>query len=328
MHMGRARAEEQVMDDRKPSWFDPHLEDSADPAIREAIAWFNLLRGEHVAEQDRVRFRAWLRRDARHPEAFRQIEQFWSGLAGLPEARRRRRRITRRNLGKGALALALASGGLWGASRLHPFADYRTGTGERRIVTLADGSRAELSTSTALSVDFDVRTRGIELHYGEVFFEVAPDPRRPFVVDTARGRITALGTAFAVAEDGDRLVVTVTQHAVMIAAGTQSLRVEEGQQTVLDPHGIGAPVAVDTAEALAWREGRLIFVNAPLGRVVDVLNRWRTGRIVVMNRALAAQPVTLIVSLEDVDKALDQLQDALPLALTRITPLLTLLHAG
>jgi transmembrane sensor len=314
------------MDDRKPNWFDEHLEEGVEPAVREAITWFNLLRSDAVAKEDRVAFRAWLRRDPAHADAFRQVEALWNGLSGLPEARRRRRSVTRRNFGKGALVLALA-GSTWWASRYHPFADYRTGTGERRTVTLPDGSRVDLATSTALSIDFGPDARRLTLHEGEAFFDVSPDAARPFVVETGRGRVTALGTAFALSDEGDRVVVTVTHHAVQVDAAARSLRVEAGLQAAFDSGGIGVPAAVDEADVLAWREGRLIFVNARLDRVVGALNRWRSGRIVILNETLAAHPVTLIVNLEDIDEALHQLEDALPLTLTNVTPLLTLVHA-
>ncbi|MFT4118238.1 FecR family protein [Bradyrhizobium sp.] len=313
------------MDDQKPSWFDPRLEDRADPPTREAVVWFNLLRSERVSERDRVAFRAWLRRDAAHPVAFQEVESLWSGLSDLPEVRRRRRGITRRRFGKGAMSVALAATALW--AYRYAMVDYRTGTGERRTVTLADGSRVELSTRTALSASLDGPERRVTLHYGEAYFEVAPKAGRAFVVEAPRGRITALGTAFAVGEDGDRSVVTVTEHAVRVNAGEQALRVEAGMQTVFDAEKISAPVAADASELLAWREGRLVFVNAPLEKVVRVLNRWQIGRVVIMNRSLAQQPVTLIAGLDDVDGALLQLQDALPLSLTRVTPLLTILTA-
>ena len=169
----------------------------------------------------------------------------------------------------------------------------------------------------------------MSLYRGEAFFKVAAVPGRPFVVEAEGGSVTALGTAFSVADDADGVLVTVTEHAVRIATATgRDMRLDAGNQATFTPGGaISPPHAIDPAVALAWREGRLVFVNTRLDRVVDALNRWRSGRLVVMNSALAAQPVTLIVNLTDIDGALSQLQDALPLAVTQVTPLLTLLHA-
>lgn len=314
---------------RKPSWFDAGLEEGLDPLAREAIAWFNRLRADRVSDKDRGAFKAWLKSDPAHAQAFQEIEDLWSGLSDLPEARRRRRRrVTRRTLGKGALALML-SGAAWSLYREHLLADYRTGVGERRRVILPDGSVAELATSTALSINDGLTARRVTLHMGEAFFQVAPMAERPFVVEAGNGRVTALGTAFAVssADLDDGVVVTVTQHAVRIETPAHQMRLEAGMQATFSANGIGSPLVVDEAVALAWLEGRLVFVNARLDRVVAALNRWRRGRLVIMNEALAARLVTLIVNLEDVEDALRQLQDALPVALTNVTPYLTLLHA-
>jgi len=314
------------MTERRPSWFDTELEESLDPVAREAISWFNRLRADRVSEKDQRAFAAWLQRSPAHTQAFQEIEDLWRGLSKLPEARRRRRKaVTRRTVGKGVMALMLAGGG-WGIYRMHPLADYRTGVGERLAVQLPDGSRVDLATSTALSVEYEPRVRRITLHAGEAFFEVAPSPDRPFVVEAGAGSVTALGTAFAVADADDRVLVIVTQHAVSIDVGVRRMRLEAGMQSAFDSAGIGAPTAVDEAVALAWREGRLVFINARLDRVLEALNRWRQGQLVIMNNALAAHPVTLIVNLEDVDGALHQLEDALPLAFTSVTPYLTLVH--
>jgi transmembrane sensor len=311
----------------KPSWFDVELEESLDPLAREAISWFNRLRADRVSEKDRHAFTAWLVHDPTHAQAFQEIEDLWNGLADLPEARQRRRRaVTRRTLGKGVVALMLA-GGSWSFYRTQPFADYRTGVGERHTVTLPDGSRAELATSTALTVDDDLSARRVTLHKGEAYFQVVQMAGRPFIVEAGSGCVTALGTAFAVADADDGVVVTVTEHAVRIEVAARQMRLQSGMQTTFNSGGIGRPHAVDETVALAWREGRLVFVNARLDRVVAALNRWRRGRLVILNAALAAHPVTLIVNLEDVDDALRQLQDALPVSLTSVTPYLTLLSA-
>lgn len=331
--MRRGGADNAAIDDgagmtvRKPSWFDPELEEGLDPLTREAISWFNRLRADRVSEKERKAFSTWLNRDPAHSQAFQEIEDLWKGLGKLPEARRRRRKaITRRTAGKGMIALLLG-GSTWSLYREHPFADYRTGVGERLTVKLPDGSTADLATSTTLSVDDRPHVRRIILHYGEAFFDVAPNPARPFVVEAGGGSITALGTAFAVADIDNRTLVTVTQHAVSIDVGIRHIRLDAGMQSAYDANAIGTPTPADEAVSLAWRHGRLVFVNARLDRVIAALNRWRSGRLVVMNEALAAHPVTLIVNLTDIDDALRQLEDALPLAFTRVTPYLTLVHA-
>jgi transmembrane sensor len=132
-----------------PSWTDDNdFGGNLDPISQEAVTWFATVHADEVTKANQVAFRAWLRRDERHRAAYAEVERLWSGAAELPivKARRRARQIaiTRRTLGTGVLA-ALVGGGGWVAYQQHPFADYRTGTGERRTVTLADNSTVEMA---------------------------------------------------------------------------------------------------------------------------------------------------------------------------------------
>src|SRR5690606_3963976 len=59
---------------------------------------------------------------------------------------------------------------------------YRTGIGERRVVTLADGSKVQLDSSTELRVDYTKQARDLQLIKGQARFDVAHEPERPFYV--------------------------------------------------------------------------------------------------------------------------------------------------
>lgn len=77
---------------------------------------------------------------------------------------------------------------------------------------------------------------------------------------------------------------------------------------------------------LAWRNGRLVFFNEPLLTVVDALQRWRKGRIFIMDKQLAARRVSLILNLDHPDQMLDVLSRALAVRTTRYTDLVTLIY--
>ena len=88
-------------------------------------------------------------------------------------------------------------------------ASHVTRIGEQRLVVLKDDSVLNLNTDTELDVRFTDERRWLRLHRGEAYFDVAPDPARPFVVVTPHGRIEAVGTAFGVRvlEDRSRVMV-------------------------------------------------------------------------------------------------------------------------
>lgn len=289
--------------------------------MAEATRWFVTLHEEPSDRDLQPVFEAWRAADPRHATAYARLQRLWGAAGHLPVLARPaplldRRALLRNVAGAGAAMAVVVGGGrlLMGA---HPFAAHRTKAGERSTVILADGSRIELSTATALTVDLSAQRRLIRLLEGEAWFQVAPDASRPFVVEAAGGSTTALGTAFAVALHRDAVEVSVTEHAVRVVRGGEA-RVSEGQSLRYDPRGVGAVQAADPL-ALTWREGRLAFVNRPLSEVAAALDRWTGGRTVVLDAALAARRVTLTLGTENARDGVARLADVTPMRITRLT---------
>src|SRR5690606_19908100 len=76
---------------------------------------------------------------------------------------------------------------------------FTTWIGERRMVSLSDGSELTLNARTSLRVDenaYGQSMREVELLAGEAFFEVAKDSSRAFIVQAGCLQTTVLGTSF------------------------------------------------------------------------------------------------------------------------------------
>ena len=172
-------------------------------------------------------------------------------------------------------------------------ADYHTGIGERRVITLADGTRVTLNSASALDVAFDEHERRVVLVAGEALFETAPGAR-PFVVETAAQPVRGDAARFSVRRDG----------GVVLAQGTAQVG--------------GQPVAVasDASTQMAWQRGKLIFNGRPLGQVLEELERYRHGRIVLSNSQLAAMEVSGVFDLDDPQALLRTLEQRYGLTVT------------
>jgi transmembrane sensor len=92
----------------------------------------------------------------------------------------------------------------------------RTHLGERREVALADGSVLEIDPASELELKFDANFRRVVLNRGRVFFRVAKDKTKPFLVETNRTTVRAVGTAFGVERDSEQIVVTVLEGTVSV----------------------------------------------------------------------------------------------------------------
>ncbi|MBO9100975.1 MULTISPECIES: FecR family protein [unclassified Rhizobium] len=292
-----------------------------------AAEWFARLLDESATANDRASFRAWLERSPEHVKAYSELERLWQGASALPEVQAPPS-IKRRNLLKsGGALLVLATAGLSATAYLRSVAaDYRTGVGETARITLPDGTVAELSTATAISLNFTLGQRQVHLLEGEAFFTVAPDMQRSFVVDCGLLRSVALGTQFSVGMREEGIVVAVAQHSVRVSSPTQEQLVKEGQSVLYARNRISSPVRMDDGSQLSWRDGKLVFISTPFENVVTALSRWRHGKMIVMDRALARRPVSIIVDVRRAGRILENLENGLPIRIASYSPWLTLIY--
>lgn len=301
-----------------------------------AIDWWVRHGAGPLDEAERSAFEAWLARDPANRSALDEICGLWGDLGHLrgrlplPAPRSRWQGIGPR-LAAATCLLAMAV--LVAVLAFDPLsllwlADHRTGTGEVEVVTLEDGTRVELNAQSAIAVDFSARGRDVRLLAGEAWFEVARDPARPFNVAAGGGTITALGTAFDVATDRDKTEVTVTEHRVRVVSGGETAIVPAGQQTAYGPkYALLAPHAVDAAGATAWRRGKLIFEDKPLGDVLASLGKYHRGFVLVIDSRLRDRRVSGVFATDNPLGAIRAIVTSLGLRATTLTDYLILLRS-
>ncbi|MDG9930604.1 MULTISPECIES: FecR domain-containing protein [unclassified Pseudomonas] len=299
----------------KPS--DEDLDRPLPPLTEEALQRLVRLHDGAASEDDWADYAQWSRLSVDHRAASADAERLWEALGHSP--------ATPRRFARPALAvlLALFLAGGWQAERQGWLADQRTGSGERRELTLADGSRLELAPHTRVDLALDGERRVLRLHGGELHVQVAADPSRPFEVEAAGGRIRALGTGFDVRREGDRVSVVVTEHSVLVSQDGAEQRLESGQRLAFGPDGLRPPEPADVQAATGWRRGRLVFDGQPLGEVLDQLGDYQDGLILIRDERLRALPVTGVFATDDVPAQLELLQKSLPIRI-RHWPWLTL----
>lgn len=307
-------------------------------ALEQAAEWFAVLRSPAVSDAEVRRWQAWRDADASHRDAWARVETVSGAFERLPThdkpgARRAldaaaERQASRRRAMK-MLSLLCGTGVLaWGTARLAPWpewgAAYRTATGERRQVQLADGGGVWLNTASAMDVDYSPALRRVRLHGGEILVHTAPDdtlPARAFVVDTAQGRLRALGTRFAVRQMDAATAVAVFEGAVEVrpaAPGAAPLVVRAGEQTRFTAIA-GDPVAPADSARQAWIRGRLLAENMRLADFIAELARYRPGHL---GCAPEVADLRLVGAYDtaDTDRVLAALEATLPVRVRTTLP--------
>lgn len=306
-----------------------------DPEVlSQAADWFALLRSGDASSEDTRRWRHWLAQHPAHRQGWALVEriqqQFEAATGDHPAqadatlSRARDNRLRRRSLLKG-LALMLGAGGLgWAGWRTDAVqqrravwsAPYRTGVGEIRAWTLADGGRLWLNTDSAVDgVEADGPVRPLRLLRGEMLLETGG----PVRVDTPAGSLRPLGTRFTVRLDEHHTLVAVHEGRVEIVTAEGRRRViPAGRQTRFSDHAIDPPRPVETTRE-AWHRGVLAADDIRLADLLAELARYRHGYLNV-SPAVADLRVFGGFPLTDTDQALAMLEAVLPIQVTHPLP--------
>jgi transmembrane sensor len=309
----------------------------------EAAAWFARLGRGDLSEQDIREFETWKHRSPAHQRAWAEVCSLWNDPAIIAAAhiavgsahptggavrfsRSRRRAMTAAAVG---LLAAIACLVLVGPDFLLQLqADDWTAIGEQRSLQLPDGSAVTMNTKTAIATEFVGSTRRVRLLTGEAFFAVGPDPHKPFVVESRNVVARALGTAFLVKEQGDGLRIAVAEGTVDVRLrgdGPSHVQLRAGQQVEITADRLNLPTPANPELLTAWLRGRLIFDSAPLTQVIEELNRYHAGRIVLLSSNIRQLQVSGTYDLSDTSAILDTLAQTLPIHRMELTPRLVLL---
>lgn len=279
-----------------------------------AAAWVAREDRGTLPAPEQAQLQAWLGEDRRHLGAYARARAVFvhfdraralgaqSGpTVGGPAARRPRQRRLLWAAGMAACLCVVATLQLLGAGH------HATDTGEILRVPLRDGSAVTLNSDSEIRVDFDEGIRRVRLVRGEALFDVAKDPGRPFVVEAANTRVTAIGTSFTVNRVSGRDVQVLVREGVVELADSklprrQPVRLSANMLATAAPTRKVEvqPLRVpDVERRLAWREGMLSFSGATLEEAAAQFARYSELRIIIDDPLVAQKRVVGLYSATD-----------------------------
>lgn len=199
-----------------------------------------------------------------------------------------------------------------------------TGLGELRILDLEDGSIIHVNTSSSVSAKITSTSRIVELTKGEAYFDVKPDPTRPFLVIAGNTVIEAIGTAFNVRYiDGDA-IVEVTEGIVSVREANTNLKqilsisevhivspvlLKVGQKARFSGD-LDEPLIAETnvEDVAAWRTKQLIFESATLVEIATEFNRYNHTKIIIEGTTLQQEKFSGVFTSDDPESFIGFLQ--------------------
>lgn len=296
--------------------------------VAEAAAWRVRL-SEADAESSEA-FETWLAADSLNAAAWQRVGAAWDQFddnpaapelitlrhAALREAERfgrSRWRSDGKTIKYAAAAIIALCAAAWGAiAWIERPIDYTTEMGERRIITLSDGSQVTLDSASELKVRYTEHARRLELLRGQARFEVAHDLMRPFTVQAGTRTVVATGTDFDVDLSQSQLLVTLIRGHVEVTGGTHAVDLNPGEQFVQTPAAASKRGHVAIGRILAWENGQLIFDNEPLASVVARVSRYSSVSVSIADEKVAATRISGVFRTGDIAGFVDTVTRYLP----------------
>jgi transmembrane sensor len=294
---------------------------------------------------------SWLAQDPRNREAWRSAQASWDFLGehatspAVISLRRAALAYASNTIRSQAVSSRLRRFPAWVATAAVIFVavgastawylqrpdSYRTALGERRAVTLADGSQITLDSNSEVMVGYSANARALTLVRGQARFDVTHDVERPFTVTANGRRVVATGTAFDVDLLGSDFLVTLIEgHVVVLpqskpvgsaertsatharSSDSPAIALDAGQQLVMSSHAAPRVTPVDIERVMAWEKGKIVFNDEPLASVVERMNRYISRRIDVADERVAALRISGMFHVGDVRGFVSTLTTYLP----------------
>ena len=150
--------------------------------------------------------------------------------------------------------------------------------GGEYLLTLSDGTMIYLNSESTLSfpVKFQGKERKVYLT-GEAYFKVAKNTEHPFVVTAGELEVLVTGTTFGVRayKDEKDIQTTLESGQVTVRVEGKSVKLVPNKQVLFNKLTMGVEVRdVDVDLYLAWADGRLVYDNCPLEKILTDLGRW------------------------------------------------------
>ncbi len=332
------------------------MEDDKETYLDQAVDWMIALQDAPEDQDLRSQFEDWLELSVEHQKAWLDISSTKSLMGSLletegDELKRLKQKEPLLSLDVPAEKSDLVMGEVPGASfltfrfaiastafclflcalyfspllMLHLNADYITGVGDVRVISMNDGSKIHLDSQSAIKVSYQEQARIIHLLKGRAFFDVSRDENRPFKVKSNRAEVTVLGTQFEVDTAEQQGAVSVVEGAVSVqlqrSNGVQNpslAKLTRGDRYSLNKQKKSMRRAPE--KIALWRKGKLIVDGWPAKDVINELGRYYNGSVFINAELPSYNKISGVYDLNSPKAAIKLVAATEGLKVKQITP--------
>ena len=131
---------------------------------------------------------------------------------------------------------------------------------------------------------------------GEAYFEVKPDAKRPFIVQSGKVSVKALGTSFNVKNYNteEHISVVLMTGKVEVTANDNHVDLLPNEQAIFNKHSsiLGKNRVDNSLDYSSWMYNTLNFESTPFSEIAHTLERYYNTQIVFKSEALKSYRFT------------------------------------
>ena len=182
--------------------------------------------------------------------------------------------------------------------------------GQKANITLPDGSKVWLNSQSKLtySTNFNIEERELQLD-GEAYFEVAHNPKKPFIVRSNDISVRALGTAFGVkAYNEDRIISSILMKGkVLVTTPDGEAILMPNERLIYDKtkHKKEQTTVANAIDFTGWIHNELRFEDESLADIAKTIQRIYNVEVVFASEKLKSQRYTGTINNNSLESVLN-----------------------
>ena len=308
------------------------------PTVDEqAQDWFVNLRSQNVDINVRRQFKEWQQQDETHKEAYEKTEALWEKLGEINDCEKGRALVDKilydeelpqknnirfksyLNIGGLAASIIIISSLIF--VLLPKNNDFEISTVKAEVLkqVLPDESILSLTPQSKVLVSFSKNLREVKLLKGKVFFDVAHDPARPFVVTSQHLEVTVTGTSFSVSTDNEVETVKVSEGSVRVQKPSQTktrsdpVLLDAGYEIRGGAKGLNTVKKSQANEYENWQKGLITLNDIKLEEAIKLINRYLKKDIKLSAASVADMEISITINLNDIGDFPTLIEEIFPL---------------
>lgn len=241
---------------------------------------YDQIRAKEIGDASHAQFAYFRSRQREQP-----TDAFYSRMEAIVSGQTKGRQRTLSWIPRVAAAITMAATIAWLLlPSLSTPNEFATRAGEQREITLPDGTLVWLNANTQMEYEntFGTSVREVTLS-GEAYFEVEPDPTKPFRIHLGNATVEVVGTSFNLRSYAAEPDIVLNVMTGMVRFGQrEKIEVSRGNEAIYRiSTGRLQPVRPLNLNSTAWKTRQLVFEDALLGNVASDLGKYFGKSIVI-----------------------------------------------